>query len=136
MGRGHGAGTLVGAVDGSACSLRAVAMAARLAGPARAIDLLYVHPWVAQEAAETGLAYRGWALAAPARRALDQASLHWRLHVVMGEAAPEIVRMALALGSLGVAIGSQGLTAAESLVLGSVASQVVHLSKAPVLIVR
>ena len=140
----HGAGWVAGtapgrwlvAVDGSACSLRAVAMAARLAGPARAIDLLYVHPWVAQEAAETGMASRGWAMAAAARRALDQASLHWRLHVVMGQPAPEIVRMAQALGSPGVAIGSHGLTAAESLMLGSVTYQVVHLSKAAVLIVR
>lgn len=54
----------------------------------------------------------------------------------MGPSAPEVVRWAEALASRGIAIGSHGLTAAESLFLGSVAYKVVHLAKVPVLIVR
>ena len=126
------------AVDGSACSLRAVAMTARLAALEQGaeVDLVHVQPWLNKEAAETELARRGWAATAQARQLLDAAAVRWRLHALMGEAAPEIVGLADALGSRGIAIGSHGLTAAESLLLGSVGYKVVHLAKLPVLIVR
>ena len=128
------------AVDGSECSLRALEMASRLAALGRdvgvEVDLVHVQPWLVKEAAETELARRGWAATAQARQMLDAASVRWHLHVVMGEAAPLIAELAEALGSRGIAIGSHGLTAAESLLLGSVAYKVVHLAKVPVLIVR
>jgi len=142
----HGAGASEGtgsarwlvAVDGSACSLRAVAMVAGLATleQGAGVDLVHVQPWLNKEAAETGLPRRGWAATAQARQLLDAAAVRWRLHVVMGEGAPEIASLADALGSRGIAIGSRGLTATESLLLGSVAYQVVHLARLPVLIVR
>lgn len=56
--------------------------------------------------------------------------------VFMGEAAEEIVALAQELGSRGIAIGSHGPTARQSIFLGSVAYKVVHLGKVPVLIVR
>ncbi|MDO8440775.1 MAG: universal stress protein [Polaromonas sp.] len=126
------------AVDGSACSLRAVAMAAGLAALERGaeVDLVHVQPWLNKEAAESELARRGWAATSQARQLLDAASVRWRLHVLMGEGAPEIADLADALGSRGIAIGSRGLTATESLLLGSVAYKVVHLARLPVLIVR
>lgn len=126
------------AVDGSACSLRAVAMVAGLAAleQGAGVDLVHVQPWLNKEAAESELARRGWAATAQARQLLDAASVRWRLHVVMGEGAPEIASLADALGSRGIAIGSRGLTATESLLLGSVAYKVVHLARLPVLIVR
>ncbi|MDP2449741.1 MAG: universal stress protein [Polaromonas sp.] len=126
------------AVDGSACSLRAVAMVAGLATQEKgaAVDLVHVQPWLNKEAAETELPRRGWAATAQARQLLDAAAVRWRLHVVMGEGAPEIASLADALGSRGIAIGSRGLTATESLLLGSVAYRVVHLARLPVLIVR
>ena len=139
-GAGDGAGSArwLVAVDGSECSLRAVAMVARLAALERnaEIDLVHVQPWLNKEAAETELPQRAWAATAQARHLVDSASVRWRLHAVMGEAAPEIVGMADALGSRGITIGSRGLGAAESLLLGSVAYKVVHLAKLPVLIVR
>lgn len=126
------------AVDGSGCSLRAVAMVARLAALEQGaeVDLVHVQPWLNKEAAETELPRRGWAAAAEARNLLDAAAVRWRLHTTMGEEAPEIAGLADALGSRGIAIGSRGLTATESLLLGSVAYKVVHLAKLPVLIVR
>ncbi|MCM2341422.1 universal stress protein [Rhodoferax sp.] len=126
------------AVDGSECASRAVAMAAGLAALEQSaeVDLIHVQPWLTKEAAETELARRGWAATAQARQLLDAASVRWRLHVVMGEGAPEIADLADALGSRGIVIGSRGLTAAESLLLGSVAYKVVHLARLPVLIVR
>ena len=142
----HGAGTDDGtgssrwlvAVDGSAYSLRVATMVAGLLAPERdaEVDLLHVQPWLNKEAAEAELARRGWATTAQARQLLDAASVRWRLHVVMGDAAQQIVEVADALGSRGIAIGSQGLTAAQSLLLGSVTLQVVHQARAPVLIVR
>lgn len=126
------------AVDGSACSLRAVEMVARMAAVEQGagVDLVHVHSWLNKEAAETELARRGWAATAPARQALNAAGVSWRLMSLMGEEAPEIVRLAQALGSRGIAIGSRGLTAAESVLLGSVAYKVVHLAQSSVLLVR
>jgi hypothetical protein len=56
--------------------------------------------------------------------------------MVANMVALEIVAKADALGSRGIAIGSRGLTVTESLLLGSVAYKVVHLTKLPVLIVH
>lgn len=132
------AGRWLVAVDGSQGSLRAAAMAARLiAAELRlGVDLVNVHPWLVKEAAEVELARRGWYAAAAARALMEEAGIAWRLHVRMGEAAEQIVALAQELGSRGIAIGSHGLTATESLFLGSVAHKVVHLGKVPVLIVR
>lgn len=126
------------AVDGSPGSQRAAAAAARLirAEAGSSVDLVHVHPWLVKEAAEAELARRGWQATAAARALMDEAGIAWRLHVRMGEAAEEIVALAQELGSRGIAIGSHGLTATESLFLGSVSYKVVHLSKVPVLIVR
>ena len=126
------------AVDGSECSLRAVAMAAQLVAlePHAQLALVNVQPWLNKEAAGTELPRRGWAATAQARELLDAAPVRWRLHAVMGEEAPEIAGLADALGSRGIVIGSRGLSTAESVLLGSVAYKVVHLAKLPVLIVR
>ena len=126
------------AIDGSDCSLRTLATAVDLVmlGNDCEIDLVNVQPWLVKEAAETELPRRGWAATAQARGFLDAASIRWRLNVVLGEAAPGITGMADALASRAIAIGSHGLTATESLLLGSVAYKVLHLAKLPVLIVR
>ena len=126
------------AIDGSDCSLRTLATAVDLVmlGNDREIDLVNVQPWLVKEAAETELPRRGWAATAQARGLLDAASIRWRLSVVLGEAAPGITGAADALASRAIAIGSHGLTATESLLLGSVAYKVLLLAKLPVLIVR
>jgi len=126
------------AVDGSAGSQRAAMMVARLVAsdPRPAVDLVHVHPWLVKEAADAELPRRGWNAAAAARTLMEQGGIQWRVHVRMGEAADQIVALGQDLGSLGIAIGSHGLTAAESLFLGSVAYKVVHLGRMPVLIVR
>jgi nucleotide-binding universal stress UspA family protein len=126
------------AVDGSPGSLRATEAAARLvACEARSgVDLVHVHSWLVKEAAELELARRGWHATAAARALLESENIGWRLHVRMGEAAETIVALADRLGSRGIALGSKGLTATESLFIGSVAYKVMHLAKVPVLIVR
>ncbi|MBU0752993.1 MAG: universal stress protein [Gammaproteobacteria bacterium] len=126
------------AIDGSAHSLRAAAAAARLAGqmPGCALHLLNVEPWLSKEAAEHELAQRAWTTTAAARALLDAGSHPWRLHVAMGETAERIVAVAQSTGCGGIVIGSHGLGAIESLLLGSVAAQVIRTSTVPVLVVR
>ena len=135
---GPGSDRWLVAVDGSACSLRAVAMTARLASLEQGaeVDVVHAQLWLNKEAAETELPRRAWAATAQARHLLDAVPIRWRLYAVLGEEAPEIVGLANALGSRGIVIGSRGLSAAESVLLGSVANEVVHMAKLPVLIVR
>jgi nucleotide-binding universal stress UspA family protein len=131
------AGRWLVAVDGSQGSLQAASMAAQLiaAGPQAGVDLVHVVAWLVKESAEGELPRRGWHASADARALMDEAGIAWRLHVRMGEAAEQIVALARELGSRGIVIGSHGLTATESLLLGSVADKVVHLGKVPVLLV-
>ena len=140
----RGANSWLVAVDGSECSLRAVAMAARLAQIDHdgEVDIVHVQPWLVKEAAETELARRGWAATAQARQLLDASSVRWRLHVVMGEAASQIVALAETPGLAGIngingiVIGSRGQSVIKALMLGSVAEKVLHQAKAPVMVVR
>ncbi len=125
------------AIDGSEYSLRATKQAVSLGVMQnRAIHLINVQPWLSKEAAESELLQRGWDETATARELLDENSISWRLHVVMGEPAESIVALADKLGCRGIIIGSKGLGAAQALLLGSVANQVVHLGKVSVLVVR
>lgn len=126
------------AVDGSEPSIRAVAEAVRLACqiPDCALHLVNVQHWLSKEAAETELQRRAWIATERARSLLDTAGKPWRLHVVMGEAAERIVALATHLGCRGIVIGSRGPGTAASLLVGSVAYKVIHLSPASVLVAR
>ena len=103
---------------------------------AAGVDLVHVHPWLVKEAAEVELRAAGGTRPPQRARSWTKPASRGGVHVRMGEAAEEIVALARELGSRGIAIGSHGLTATESLFLGSVAYKVVHLGKVPVLIVR
>lgn len=126
------------ALDGSEHALQALNVAMRLSmeSGTRVLDLVNVQPWLSREAAETGLPERGWAAAAEACARLDNRELGWRLHVLMGDPAAGIMEQAESLGSRGIVIGARGLSATASLLLGSVAQQVVHAAEKPVLVVR
>ena len=125
------------AIDGSKHAQQAIDEALRLADDMKtfSIELVHVEHWLSKEAAETELAKRGWAVTDEARRMLDTAGQPWCLHLVMGEYAESIVRLAEERGCRGIIMGSRGLGAAENLLLGSVAHKVIHLSPVPVLIV-
>lgn len=126
------------AVDGSPHAQRATAEALRLIGtmPGCALHLVHVEHWLSKEAAEAELARRGWEASADARSVLDAAACPWRLHVVMGDSAEAIVRLAGELGCRGIVIGSRGLGSTANLLIGSVAYKVIHLSPVPVLVVH
>lgn len=92
-------------------------------------DRLVALTWLNKEAAGHELARRGWAATAEARQLLGAQGIGWHLHTLMGEEAS-------AMANLAKALGSRGLTATESVLLGSVAQKVSHQAKTAVLIVR
>jgi nucleotide-binding universal stress UspA family protein len=126
------------AIDGSDHAQRAVTEAADLAGrmSGALLHLVNIQPWLSKEAAETGLAERGWLASAQARALLAAKDLPWRLEIAMGQTAEHIVASAKRLGCRHIVIGSRGLGAAENLLIGSVAYKVIHLSPVSVLVVR
>ncbi|MDZ4202119.1 MAG: universal stress protein [Gallionella sp.] len=125
------------AVDNSDNALRAVTHAAREAASMKAcaLHLVHVQHWLSKEAAEVELAHRALETTAMARAMLDTAGLPWRLHVVMGDPAERIIERSIQLEATGIIIGSRGLNVVESLLLGSVAYKVMHLSSLPVMVV-
>ncbi len=125
------------AVDGSDNSLRAVAHAAGQVGAMNAMSLHLVHvqPWLSKEAAEAELAHRALGATALARGLLDAKSLPWRLHVALGEPAERIIHRAVRISASSIVIGSRGLNVVESMLFGSVAYKVMHLSPVPVMVV-
>ena len=125
------------AVDSSDNALRAVAHAAGQAGAmnAMALHLIHVQPWLSREAAENELAHRALGVTARARDLLDAKSLPWCLHGVLGDPAECIIHRAVRISASGIIIGSRGLNVVESLLFGSVAYKVMHLSPLPVMVV-
>jgi nucleotide-binding universal stress UspA family protein len=60
----------------------------------------------------------------------------YQWHLVVGEAAEQIVRAATSLGADTLVVGSRGLGTVSSLVLGSVTSQIIHDAPMPVTVVK
>jgi nucleotide-binding universal stress UspA family protein len=125
------------AVDGSDNALRAVVHAARQAGELKAcaLHLVHVQHWLSKEAAETELAPRAWLATARARALLDAQDQPWRLHVVMGDPADQIMALAVRLGCSGIVVGNRGLSVVENLLFGSVTKKLMQLSGPPLVVV-
>lgn len=126
------------ALDGSGHSMHALTQAMQLATESgvNTLDIATVHHWLSTEAAETELAIRGFATSADARALLDSRGFAWRLHALMGEPAQRLVELSEMLGFRGIVIGARGLSAFDSLLLGSVAQQVIQNAHGSVLVVR
>lgn len=137
--------------DGSERSLRAVRHAIDLAGrlAARAeVLLLNVQPPVPvrlyllggtpSELArlEEPLREAGHAALAPARAVLEGAGILHSCHVEIGEPAESIARFAKTHHCDLIVMATRGAGALASLVLGSVATKVLHFAQVPVLLVR
>lgn len=137
-GKGEAAGPAwLIAIDGSTQANRAVAEALRLAAEMTSctLHLVHVEHWMSKEAAETELLVRGERACRDAIHQLEAAGHHWRLHLALGQAAETIVAIASELGCRGIMLGSRGLGAPSSLLLGSVSSNVIRHSPVPVLVV-
>ena len=78
----------------------------------------------------------GEAMQAGARKKLDAAGIRYRASVLVGPVAETIVAYAKKTRCDLIYIGTHGRTAAGNMLLGSVATKVLHLSAIPVLLVR
>ena len=73
---------------------------------------------------------------ASTRTILDAAGIAYTTHIEHGEVATTIARMIKALDCDQVVMGSHGRGALEGLLLGSVATKVLHLVNVPVTLVK
>lgn len=136
-------------VDGSPCSDRAVDHLVKKVGWFKGgveIHLLNVqhqipygrrvseavgHDRIAKFHQEEGLAALN-----SARDKLDAAGVKYEYHIGVGEEAEVICKYAKDKGVDQIFMGTRGLGQVSTLVLGSVATKVIHLSPVPVLLVK
>jgi nucleotide-binding universal stress UspA family protein len=76
------------------------------------------------------------AILAQAERAVRRAGVAYAAEALTGPVAPTIARRARRLGCAAIVMGTKGMTAIGNLVMGSIATKVVHLSRIPVTLVR
>ena len=67
---------------------------------------------------------------------LRQAGLSYTKEILIGNVPTSIVQCAEALHCDGIVLGSRGMTAVGSMMMGSVATKVTHLAKLPVTLVK
>ena len=135
------------AVDGSSCSLRATRFLIELLGrpegtevhvlnvqhPVPYVDLLPVEK---QQLVEHWNRQSGNDETAAAREMLAAANVSCHLHVVVGDPATAIVKLARELGCDLIVMGTRGMSAVAGLALGSVVAKVIHLADTPVTLVK
>lgn len=78
----------------------------------------------------------GMAALKNAMKKLDAAKLKYHYHIGVGEAAEVICQYAKDKGCDQIFMGTRGLGSVSGLVVGSVATKVIHLSPVPVLLVK
>jgi len=137
---------LLVAVDGSECSARAVKWAidaARASGaeihavtvqaPITSGD---IRRFVSAETIENFQREEGEKALAVARGLLEASGLAWQSHIVVGHVAEAIGQFAQDNGCAQIVMGTRGLGGVSGLILGSVASQVIHLATVPVTLIK
>lgn len=70
------------------------------------------------------------------RAALDAAKVAYKHHISVGDPAEVIIRFAREKGCSQIFMGTHGMGSMSGMLLGSVATKVVHLSTIPVTLVR
>jgi len=139
---------ILAAVDGSENSDRVVEFLVKKAGwykdPVE-VHLLTVQlplvgvnvkMFVSQESLKEYYHDEGTKALQKARHRLDQAGISYAHHIGVGDPAGVIVEYAKAKACDQILMGSRGLGAVTGLVLGSVATKVLHLTHVPVMLVR
>ena len=128
------------AIDGSAHADRAAGYLVRCAAGLRPCEVhianvlaLRIPGLLTSE--QQNLLLQSGSETAAARRMLDAAGIAYRFHSEAGNPADRIVELARSQSCDEVVVGSRGMSALDSLALGSVAYKVVHLSPVPVTVV-
>ncbi|MGE5089926.1 MAG: universal stress protein [Candidatus Levyibacteriota bacterium] len=134
------------AIDGSTHADRAIEHLLKVAGSGAALEvvLLNVQPEIVDWqthglAKEAMLAHRhqlGQQATEAARQRLGGTAIPHRLRTELGDAAKTIVAIAADEGCDCIVMGTRGTGALPGLILGSVATKVVHLAEVPVTLVK
>ncbi|GAB4451773.1 MAG: universal stress protein [Rhodocyclaceae bacterium] len=134
-------------VDGSANSDRAVRHVIELVTGGSPLEILLlnvqepidsweVKRFMPAEEIEAMQIEKGGDALQSARALLDAAGVAYTPQVLIGPIAETIARHSADQGCHKIIMGTRGMTALESLVLGSITMQVVHLSSVPVTLVK
>ncbi len=132
-------------VDGSEHSNRVVPYLLGLAGhlkePLEVLLLNVQHPLpgTIRGVAEQARQYHneeGTKALADVRKLLDDAKLQYTHHIVVGDAAPAIVQAVADYQCDHVVMATRGMGNVRNMLLGSVATKVLHLAQVPVTLVR
>lgn len=78
----------------------------------------------------------GLAALQPTRAKLDAAGIKYVFHIGVGAAAETIVHYAREKACDQIVMGTRGMGSAANMLLGSVATKVIHLAEVPVLLVK
>jgi nucleotide-binding universal stress UspA family protein len=73
---------------------------------------------------------------APARKLLDAAGIHYVPHILIGEIAQSLVGHVQKTGCKMLYMGTRGMSAMSNLMVGSVATKVLHLCPVPVVLIH
>lgn len=135
-------------IDGSDNALRSLDYSLKLAKETGrvAIHLLTVHPepviygeiqiYVSTQKFEELQEQHSRDILAPAEAAAKAAGVPCESEVITGDTALTIVRRAEELQCDGIVMGTRGLSAIGNLVMGSIATKVIHLTKLPVTLIK
>jgi nucleotide-binding universal stress UspA family protein len=137
------------AVDGSASSARAtekLVQTLRWYREQPDIELLAVHLPVprlpnmslviSEHMLEQYYAEECEAMLAPCRQILDTAGVSYVAHTRVGQIAESVVDQAKRSGSDMIYMGTRGMSALPNMLLGSVATRVLHLAQTPVVLIH
>ena len=92
--------------------------------------------FVGDQAIETYQREEGDKCLASARSALDAAKIAYTPHILLGPIGQSIADFAAQNGCDSVVMGTRGLGGVTGLVLGSVATQVIHAAAVPVTLIK
>jgi nucleotide-binding universal stress UspA family protein len=134
-------------VDGSECSRRAIEHSMRMARCPEPpeIHVLHVRPsveawevrsFLSDEEIEQTQQREGEASLREARDLLDAAGVAYQAHVAVGPVPETIARFADENACDFIVMGTHGRGGLSQILMGSVATQVVHLSHVPVTLVK
>jgi nucleotide-binding universal stress UspA family protein len=137
------------AVDGSESALRAARKLIETAAWYReppAVELVAVHlpvplvgfadAVVSREMTERYYREEGEKMLSGARPLLDAAGIRYAPHILVGQIGQTIVDHAHRTGCNMIYMGTRGMTALSNMVMGSIATRVLHLADVPVVLVR
>jgi len=134
-------------VDGSSCSLRALARAIENATLTRCVvHLVNIQPaydeygmvpaYLSRAKFREVTRARADAALAPRLARLKHAGVQHAAHRADGDIASSIIRVARRLRCGSIVMGTRGMSAIRGLLLGSVANEVIHLARIPVTLVK